>query len=1010
MTDPILYNNPLTQPDYEIPEEQHLNINPDNYAASTPRMNSNIFNPDYSLKEPTFEDKIALMFTKNSAPITAPAYEIPIHVAKRYNDPLLGYNPTADNEEIYSQAHPFTWGKSWDKMVATYKAHVGNSFKTIAGGLSGIAKGDLNAVWDNPYSEELANVTKAIEESYAHYESKDQKDNPFAKRNFFNNTLKKIFPATGTAFAAITDMIITEAAFTIGGTLLNPGGGTIAGGMAGATKGALNLPKWYQAIRSTAKGYTTGTHSLRAFAGSFGTKSILDSSKFMFTSFLAANGEAALEAKMGGHEFYTKQVQAFYKKHGYYPTGKELENIENAVHDMEQTVYRLNLAILGTSNAIQFGSILRGKGVLNKFASNTINKEGLKATTKGALKRSVLGLEQGTVSVLGKEVFKHPFKPTGFLWDVGSSAFSEGMEEFLQGVSKSSTEKYFDTMNNDENRSLTNEFFKSALHNIGTNEGLLEFVGGALIGGGMSAGPSALANTQKYLNAKKLAEGFNTSTAVLLNGMKHFQNDSQGLITNIKDGNVGEAERNMVDLIFNKVYSDLKRGTIESGLDTIDDLTIMEAEEFSKFIGLPTTKEDQASIVKYMKDQYMTNRDILVGVENWGKINPLTDTGPVRRLWKQLPGLGKLFNNEKEYQAQMWEMIKKEYAYNLSNADFHMKKNEEMESFLSSSLAENGVDAYIIDSLINLPTNREPSKWFAESTKVFKQMKNAEVAAGVTTNTNLLKSILSSDKGSMEKYQAILDYYQVNKATKVLLDEYLRNNMALYIFEKNSEDLNTLSGMKERAESISDYLEYIAQEELNIVSMSENIDSTSNPNPLESSESNSSAAVSKDEISNTNEVTRFTALLSRVDDIEKLEDIIQQAKSKGIILDPADIANTRDRIALENRNNKEVNEESNNIGKSMRTQIQEAEDLQTLDKIVKENPALQNVYEQQIAEKRKELTPKVEENIAKEVLAETKEKSNPSDKELENAMEEGINANEDDLFKMFVETNDKKCE
>ena len=778
--EPTLYGRPIVPEidflDYDFNDNYELNIEPI----------STVFDQDYKLKEMDLATMLQQGLEANSNPLTTPVGKVSLDTLTRYNDPLIDYNPNYDMEELYARTHPFTWSKALESSKHLYLNSVMKSFGSFAQGMKGAAEGDVSKLWNNEYTTDVANVFKSLDHLYPQYKTRDENDNPFALRNI-DSTLKSIFPAMATAATAMTEMIITELAFITAGAVAGDGVGAVPGAMVGAAKNIMNIPKWFKNIRNVSSAISTGAHITRGGKNLFQAKQITTYGRRLATGYLAANGEAGLQAKLNGDDFYKKQVNAYFNKHGHAPTGKVLDGIIESAQKLEKVTYSANLPILLAGNVYQIGNLMRGTLLAGK---PTLIKEGLKLTQKG----------------LGKKIAKK------YAWETLAESLSEGGQELSQGIIDHSTQDYYDIFN--EDKSAMDSVFKSAAHSLTSNEGILEFAAGALMGGGMNVVGSGFYGKAygEYKKAKTLANEYNSSTNNLYNSLRFNMAYNKMAMTKFQEGDSNKALDYVDSSIFNQSKFDFKNGTHEATLESMEELLTMSNEEFNKEMKMNFSPEEQQNTINRTINQYKKALETNKYVAEWGRVNPYSE----KSFFKSLANKINPDNTEKAA-GYLWSNILDLYAQGIFKADLATLRVEALVEKMQSS--ENS------ESLANLTQGLTILESVAKLQSSLKDQVRAELFT--PSQVEALQEIFKLKDGAT-KYMKFIDFLKLNTEDKSLLNEHWIAQEGLNLYTDNIKEFNTSAGLRRKAEEISDLLQYIELNRLNKVGDTLNIDTEAN--------------------------------------------------------------------------------------------------------------------------------------------------------------------------------------
>ena len=245
----------------------------------------------------------------------------------------------ANNEEIRARRTPTS--TKWVNGIVNFAAIAGaTAVETVTDITYGIPKAiankDANLIFDNDASRYLDSIKDNIKERFPHYYTKAEEDAGLLKgltsANFWAD---KVLGGLGFTAGALVGGFGVGAAmkFSTKAAKLAIKGGVKATSIAEATN----------AIGKTGAAYT----GLTAFE-----------TGVVYTA--SAVAESAVEAREGKDSFVRNATNDFILKHGRTPEGSELTEIKEASEVLGNVRFAMNLPIVGFSNAIQFGKILKG--------------------------------------------------------------------------------------------------------------------------------------------------------------------------------------------------------------------------------------------------------------------------------------------------------------------------------------------------------------------------------------------------------------------------------------------------------------------------------------------------------------------------------------------------------------------------------------------------------------------------------------------------------------------------
>jgi len=447
-----------------------------------------------SLKTPTFGG------TGIQSEVQKPSLEYQVPIEEGYN--LVGneyiskyptYEVGRDNAEYAAQNQ-----SSFDQLTNGLTKAGANLLTTIAGNTvgfvygatQGIAQGSWNAVFDNKFSNTLADWNDKLNYQLPNYVSQDEMDD-----NFFESALTTNFWAKDVAGGL---------AFTLGTIVSEAIWGYATGGIANSAKWGLqgaklgNKLRWGKValgaeeaavgLANSKKFLASGmdklftTASLKTTTANFfaNTAKGLNTARFLATS---SGNEAGIEALHYKREQTENFYRDFEKLNGRTPNAEEIEQFNENLENSANVVFATNMAILIPSNYAMFGSLFNIESPVKGLAKS--------------MNKSLFGIGvEKTVGEAGEVAYKG-LKATGkqkiaqYTYAALKPLATEGLwEEGLQGVTTKTAENWisstYNPKYNNQTLSLSDATYKAFADQYGSKEGWKEIGIGAIIGIGSS--------------------------------------------------------------------------------------------------------------------------------------------------------------------------------------------------------------------------------------------------------------------------------------------------------------------------------------------------------------------------------------------------------------------------------------------------------------------------------------------------------------------------------------------
>ncbi len=425
-------------------------------------------------------------------------YQIPIEegynlVGDEYISKYPTYEVGRDNAEYAAQTQSTfdKWSNGLTKAGANLLTTIaGNTVGFVVGAAEGASKGSWNAVFDNGFSNALADWNDKLNYQLPNYVSKDEANNNFIQdlgtANFWAKDVMGGFSFTvGTIvseaiWTAATGGIANSAKWGLQGAKLGNKlrWGKVALGAEEAAVGLANYKKFVAGGVDTL--YRTASleaSTAKLFAN---TAKTLNTARFLATS---SGNEAGIEALQYKREQTENFYRDFEKLNGREPSDEEINEFNDNLEASANVVFATNLAILAPSNYAMFGSVFNIESPV-KGLSKAMNKSlfgiGVEKTVGEAGEIAYKGLQ-----ATGKQ------KVAQYTYAALKPLVTEGLwEEGLQGVTTKTAENWitstYDPKYNNQTIALSDATYKAFAEQYGSKEGWKEIGIGAIIGGGSS--------------------------------------------------------------------------------------------------------------------------------------------------------------------------------------------------------------------------------------------------------------------------------------------------------------------------------------------------------------------------------------------------------------------------------------------------------------------------------------------------------------------------------------------
>jgi len=511
-----------------------------------------------------------------------------INVGAKYTDPLSNYvdygvplNPFSDWNDMRARNQSFgqKLGYGTIKAVGTFTGSVAENTLGIFAGLGNMMAGGTYA--DNIVGNAVDSTNEWLAENLPHYQTNQELE----KRQSSG------FGGLGTA-NFWTDSFLNGIAYSLGAaaTIEFTGGvglmgrGIQAGGKA---LGALGTASKIQKITSTgetlkniynvSKMIKTGT-KLTGDVSKFATiGKVLNAVNHLEVSAMMSLAEASVEArekaKMFTEEMYAEwesRPENYGKLAERDMSAEEKQAIFESAKGVENFTFGWNMPVLMGTNALMFGSMIRGKAG--------------KSFKKG-LTEKVVNDGEKYVSTLPKTMVGKAFnKASRTVTPILKDGLTEMVQEGAQTMIGSTAVEYFKNKFNTGSEDMSGAMVKGMMDTYGTSEGvesmLTGFLVGAIMGGGSNIfGSAAQARKAKGVNTTNLLSIANSGTFTNIVGTAEQNLEISQYLQAIQKanavGNYKAAEEIRMNLIASRAMKLKNLDAFDLAMTELDDLGAM---------------------------------------------------------------------------------------------------------------------------------------------------------------------------------------------------------------------------------------------------------------------------------------------------------------------------------------------------------------------------------------------------------------------------------------------------
>lgn len=778
-------------PNFVLPELPEIGKNADKVFVDT--------NEGKKVRPLTPEEKVNAYGNTGRLDLTRKIGEYSYEDSRLFQDPSIKFQPGADMESIYAEAHPFSWGDAFDKAWDTLRINAFASYAEFYAGVKeGITEGDVNKIFNNSKSKEIADLTDTLEQIRPQFRTADERENPLSFRNW-DSTIKSIIPSLGFAGAGIVDAATIPIVTSLAGGLLTLPEGGVGGAAAGF---GLGLAKSAQTLKNTVTGLWQFSKNLNSVSKTVGavraaatTANALNAARLVGSGLFFANSEAALQGELNKREAQKELQDKHFKATGKYLSDEELDK---QTLDVQKMTYLLNLPLLTASAAFQMPNLLRGKlgpALIESLPVKLINKE-LKAKNVGLF--------------LTKEWAKE--------------SLSEGFEEVAQGaIDNIARDYYAGNANKSFINSLKNGTYKTLM-----DEGTpVEFLGGFLTGGAMN-----LTTFGHYNKTKKgvdyVIKEFNSSTNELVNNFSRTSRTHLQLRDALKAGDVETIKKinrnNLLDIIETGRYL----GSIDAKREIISDISKMDITEFNKYTGL--------NVNQATKEAYTT--DLL---NEFDRINSLLNKRDAAFAYNP-------YSNDKWFKQRVEDLSNKTGQ----KADkIAAKLYEDSKRIIGRVMAHNEEIGLELDNLEN--SRPDLLNWYGSNLQTIVNRKIEHLKAlNLASDQTLISSL--ENKSLREQAHILSKAEGLTEDDLKFLETVYKNRLAKGFYELKFKDYSGKEGHKRLLKEASYYMEFMYREDkasttntnTNTNTTAESTTTTTPVTPIPSSPTNPVAPITPD--------------------------------------------------------------------------------------------------------------------------------------------------------------------
>lgn len=396
-----------------------------------------------------------------------------IDISGRYPKQLVGW----DNEDLYGDAQS-GWSQAWRGIVKGV-ALAGTTFLQGTLGLVyglGAAAGtlELNKLFNNDFSNAIDDFNKTLENQYLqNYYTKRERDakwyepaNLFSTNFIFDKFVKNLGFSIGAIYSGAAVAKALRMVPAISSLFTGEKAATTLAQIESKLSTVPALQRTDEMYNMLIKASDAATKAAKF--GSGVERTVIGT--------LGAVTEGGIEALQGLNEYRNSLIDNYIATNGVAPVGDELDKINNLSSSLGNSRFLLNIGLLSATNYIMLPKILgssykTSKSLANKEINNIVkNQEGKWVSALSQAPRVEKFIRKSTNVA---ELF---FSPT------------EGFEELSQYAIERGVNDYYSKAYKGEGRSFADSMLAGYDQAINSNEGMEQFLIGALSGGIQQSG------------------------------------------------------------------------------------------------------------------------------------------------------------------------------------------------------------------------------------------------------------------------------------------------------------------------------------------------------------------------------------------------------------------------------------------------------------------------------------------------------------------------------------------
>ena len=516
----------------------------------------------------------------------------------KYTDPLSKYTSYRvpvnrymdwNDKRAQNQSNVEKWGRGVTKGLATGLGAVVENTLGVIAGLGELATG--GAYYDNYVGKSVDKMNDYLKEAIPNYYTQEEQN---------MTTLQKL----GTA-NFWSDQVMNGLGYSVGSlaTWYMTGGAGLIPRIAGLTARAKALNGLYKGSKAISTGTNLTAQALKSSA-------TLRSANMLELGLYMSLAESSVEARESQRTMYQDLInRTIEESNGLYQSELQIPEEERA--DMLQASYSAGNANFITQLPVLMGTnlFMFGKHVMGFGASKANRLYKPKDVAYDAAAKKVINQvgNRGTMRAIASRL-----SPLGK--GAGTEAFQEGWQ-FASKVGSVDyhTDKYFNGGSEDMIRSM----YEGIKDTFGTQEGLESMLIGAIVGGGMGGGRSAIQKpyAARVKNAQHITDLLNggylansANKAMNYDAMVKVHTDMEKAL---EEGNIKAFKDAQNRLLHYHAYDAIQSGGFDVFIEKLNDAATLEDSEFAEQFGFNPDISIQEQTKTYRNPNGQTKQDLV---------------------------------------------------------------------------------------------------------------------------------------------------------------------------------------------------------------------------------------------------------------------------------------------------------------------------------------------------------------------------------------------------------------